>query len=41
MVILIAHVLKRRILAALISPGRATMAQFVGILKGNGGLAAG
>jgi len=41
LVILIAHVLKRRTLAALISPGRATMAQFASILKGNGGLASG
>jgi hypothetical protein len=41
LVILIAHVLKRRILAALISPGRATMAQFASLLKGNGVLASG
>jgi len=38
---LIAHGVKRRILAALVSPGRTTMAQFASLLKGNGGLASG
>ena len=37
LVILIAHVLKRRILAALISPAGATMMQFALELQGNGG----
>jgi hypothetical protein len=37
LVMLIAHSVKRRILAALVSPGRTTMMQFTLEYQGNGG----